>query len=207
MNMHPSRKRFLWKVAAIGGGVWMASQFIGSINSPRTIVQVAPLLEKVQALGELHAVKYTYRDVHEYETSKQPEGILASFPGGPEIVHASTRNTALMSFTGSVEAGVDLSKAKVERSSTGVTVKLPAPKVFPANVSADVHEVKRGLFWRDQGIAANAIEDAKSRFKETSIRQGILKEAKANVTKQVGALAKDLAGTPVDVVFEDDVQP
>lgn len=203
--MHPSRKRFFWKVAVLAGGLWFVSQFVGSINGSRSVVQVAPLLEKVQALGELHAVKYTYRDVHEYETSREPTGVLASLPGGAELVQASTRNTALMSFTGTVEAGVDLSQAKIEKSAAGVTVKLPAPEVYPANVSADVHELKRGLFWRDQGIATEAIEDAKVRFRATSIRQGILKEARANIEKQVSELAGDLAGTKVAVVFEDDV--
>lgn len=200
--MHPNRKRFLWKVAGAGAGIWLVAQFIGSIGGSRTVVRVAPLLERVQALGELHAVKYTYRDVHEFETTREPEGVLASLPGGTEVVHATTRNTALMSFTGTVEAGVDLSKAKVERSATGITLKLPAPKVFPANVVADVHEVKRGLFWRDQAIAARAIEDAKARFRETSVRQGILNDAKTNIRKQVAQLAGDLSGTPVRVAFE-----
>lgn len=200
--MHPNRKRFLWKVGGAGAGVWLVTQFIGSIGGSRTVVQVAPLLERVQALGELHAVKYTYRDVHEFETTREPEGVLASLPGGTEVVHATTRNTALMSFTGTVEAGVDLRQAKVERSSSGITVKLPAPTVFPANVVADVHEVKRGLFWRDQAIAARAIEAAKTRFRETSVRQGILDEAKTNIRKQVAQLAGDLAGSPVRVAFE-----
>lgn len=202
MNVNRKPSRFLWKVAAAGVGLWVASQFISSTGQRSPHVQAAPLLEKVQALGELHAVKYTYRDVHEFQTAREATPWLASIPGGNEVVNAATTNTAVMSYTGTIEAGVDLAQAKIAKTETGVTVTLPAPRIYPANVSADVHSVKRGLFWRDQAITTTAIEDAKARLHNTSLRQGILEEAKTNVRKQVGALVKDLAGTEAVITFE-----
>lgn len=168
------------------------------------MVQAAPLLERVQALGELHAVKYTYRDINEFESHREATPWLASLPGGSQIVGAATRNTAVMSYTGTVEAGVDLAKAKILRTDGGVTVTLPQPKVYPVNVTASVHSVKRGVFWRDTNIATSAIEDAKVRLRETSIRQGILTEAKTNVKKQVGDLVRELSGASATVLFEGD---
>jgi len=165
-------------------------------------VQTAPLLERVQALGELHAVKYTYRDINEFETQREATPWLAAIPGGSEIVGSATRNSAVMSYTATVEAGVDLSKAEIVRTANGVTVKLPQPQVYPPNVTASVHSVKRGVFWRDPAIAATAIEDAKNRMRLTSIRQGILAEAKVNVRKQVGDLVRDLSGAEATILFE-----
>jgi hypothetical protein len=203
--MLKKRLNLVWKSAAALFGVWVVAVFFGSVTSsqPKT-VQLAPLLQQVQALGDLHAVKYTYVDVHEYESSREPAGWLASLPGGNAVVRAATLNTTTMSFKGTVEAGVDLSQAKVAHSATGITLRLPSPVVYPANVTAGVHDLKRGMFWRDQNISVSAIEDAKQRFAETSIRQGILEEAKKNVRARVGALAKDLSQTSVVISFEDE---
>lgn len=201
--MLKKRLNFVWRAAVALLGIWVVALFFGSASgsSPKTL-QLAPLLQQVQALGDLHAVKYTYVDVHEYETSREPAGWLAAVPGGSAVVRAATLNTATMSFKGTVEAGVDLSKAKVVRSGAGITLQLPSPVLYPANVTAGVHDVKRGMFWRDQNISVRAIEDAKQRFAETSIRQGILEEAKKNIRARVELLAKDLSQATVGVSFE-----
>jgi hypothetical protein len=192
---------FLCAVGFAGVGIFAASRVFLPTSNKAPTDTVAPLLEQVQSLGELHTVKFTYRDVHEFSTTEEPDLWIAALPGSQEIVHAATRNTALMSYTGTVEAGVDLGKAKVIRSLTGVEIQLPKPQVFPANVSAQVHDLSRGLVWRDVSIATSAIEDAKLRFRQTSIRQGIVAEAEKNAQLRVAKLASAISNQPVKISF------
>ncbi len=196
------RLSLIGKTLLFGGAVWVLALFLAQ-PSPGPRVFAAPLLERVQALGELHAVKFTYRDVNDFETTREPAGWLASVPGGTELVHAATRNTATLSFTGTVEAGVDLSKTQITKTPTGVEILLPAPKIYPANVSAKVHDVSRGLFWRDTGIAATAIDEAKNRLESYARQQGILSQARTNVQKQVETLVGDLGVAGATIRFQD----
>jgi len=199
MQFNPTR--FLWAVGFAGIGLFAASRFGGFHQTAPAEPQVAPLLEQVQALGDLHAVKYTYRDVHEFQTTEEPSDWLAAVPGSVDVVHAATQNTALMSYTGAVEAGVDLSKAKIVRSSKGICVRLPDPKVYPPNVSAQVHDLHRGWIWHDISIVPSAIEDAKLRFRTASLKQGILDEAKKNVRARILTLSHGFSNLPVTISF------
>ncbi len=192
---------FLCSLGFAGVGLFAASRVFTPHVAKASPDAVAPLLQQVQSLGELHTVKYTYRDVHEFSTTEEPDAWLAALPGSEEVVHAATRNTALMSYTGTVEAGVDLGKAKVVRSLRGIQIQLPRPKVYAANVSAQVNDLKRGLVWRDISIATSAIEDAKSRFRQTSLRQGILAEAEKNARERVLTLSRSISKVPVTVTF------
>lgn len=202
--MHVKPIRFLWALGFAGFGLFAATRVLEGRPERQPFVQSAPLLQRVQALGDLHAVRYTIKDVHEYQTSQEPGSMLAVMPGGEDLVHAFTKNSTLMSFDGAVEAGVDLTKAKVTRSAKGIDVLLPKPVVFAPNVSARVHDLHRGIVWRDIGITTSAIEDAKQRFREISLQQGILEDAKKSVRIRIASLTHDLASGPVTVSFQGD---
>jgi hypothetical protein len=193
--------QYLWAIGAAGIGLFAASRIFHPSEGASPSAQSSPLLDKVQALGELHSVKYTYRDVHEFQTSEKPNDLLAVIPGATDVVRAATQNTALLSYTGTVEAGVDLSKAKIGSSPQGIQITLPEPKIYPANVVAKVEDMHRGWVWRDISIATDAIADAKVRFTDTSIRQGILSEAKRNARTRVLELSRSLVQVPVTVEF------
>lgn len=202
--MQKSRLGIVALVAVGAVGLLWTANVLKGLNSRLPVAQTSPLLEKVQALGDLHAVKYTYRDVHEYSSFLEADGAMAYFPGASQLAEATTKNRALMTFTGSVEAGVDLSKAQIEQSPSEIVVFLPEPRIFPAQIDAQVHDVKRGLLWRDDAITITALTKAKRRFADTSRRQGILDEARANVRKQVSELASQLSDKKVTVKFADE---
>lgn len=188
--------RLLFAGSVVGALALMLAQ---SPSRPQEVA-AAPLLEKVQALGNLHVVKYTYRDIRDFQTSREPVAWLSSVPGGRDLVATATRNRTTLSYTGAVEAGIDLTRATVRKSATGIELILPQPVVYRPNVSAQVHDLKRGLFWRDENIVATAIEQAKDRLKETAQRQGILGEARENARTRVESLAREL-GAEVQVSF------
>jgi len=163
-----------FRLLIAGGIVGVFAVLLTQSPSRPQARSAAPLLEKVQALGNLHVVKYTYRDIKDFHTSREPVAWLSSVPGGRELITSATRNRTTLSYTGAVEAGIDLSRATVRKSAAGIELVLPQPVVYRPNVEAQVHDLKRGLFWRDENIVAAAIEQAKDRLHETAQRQGIL---------------------------------
>lgn len=190
-----------FRLLLAGGVVGVFAIMLAQSPSRQQATFAAPLLEKVQALGNLHVVKYTYRDINEFQTSREPAAWLSSVPGGTDLVASATRNQTTLSYTGAVEAGIDLTKATIRKSATGIELILPQPVVYRPNVAAQVHDLKRGLFWRDENIVATAIEQAKDRLHETAKRQGILGEARENARTRVESLAREL-GAEVQVSFE-----
>lgn len=197
------RKRLSSGLRLIGLGVVAAVALVLLVRGPEAAPgNQAPLLEKVQALGKLHAVKFTYRDISDFHTSREPVAWLDAIPGGRDVVAAATRNRTTLSYTGEVEAGIDLSQAKLATSATGPVLVLPQPEVYRPNVVAEVHGLKSGLFWKDDGIVAKSIEMAKDKLSETARRQGILRRAKENAQQQVQKLAEDL-GANVRVTFAE----
>ncbi|RYG49212.1 DUF4230 domain-containing protein [bacterium] len=180
------RKRafpYLALAAALGVGVVLGGRF-GTTSGESTPWAGPLMLERVKSLGDLHTVAHSYQRVFEFETSQDAEGMWSAVPAASEIVQAATRNRALVSANGSVEAGVDLTQARWE----GKTLVMPAPKVYDANVRLRVHSQRTGMFWRDQNLAPKATESARTEFRTAAVRGGILKTAKENAERQVRAL-------------------
>ena len=152
------------------------------------------LLQKVQALGELHTARYTYQHVFEQRTSRRAQEWAQAVPMVASLVRASTSNSGLVSATAQVEAGVDLSKARLE----GSTFIVPKPHVYRPAVEAKMHEVRRGLLWRDDNLALTAVGAMETRVRTAAVEQGILKEAETNARKQLTTL---LAGSKARIEF------
>jgi hypothetical protein len=151
------------------------------------------ILNKVQALGDLHTARYSYEHVFDYSTSLQPEQWTRYVPGMANLITASTRNTALLDTTGQVEAGVDLAKATVGARNGRKTLILPKPKLYPAHVSANVHAAKPGMFWRDDNLSLKAVRAAEAQISEAAKRQGILDDAQQNARDQLTRLVPEVA--------------
>jgi hypothetical protein len=183
-------------VAALAVGFLLGRPTSSSGEEPQP--QPMPLvLERVQALGELHTARYTYQNVFEHRTSRRPEAWTQYVPGVPQLVTASTRNSALLGVTGYVEAGIDLSQARVEDDA----LILPAPKVYRPHVDAKVHRHRAGMFWSDPNIALKAVGLTEARLKTAAVEQGILEQAKSNAEAQLLALLPEVAR--YRIVFED----
>src|SRR5216117_1619715 len=111
------RRRSLFsplRILLLGGlGFWGFGILTAAFWNARSIdpaPQVAPILEKIQQLGQLHTVRYNLHDIYKHERSIEPEGVWAELPGIRSIYHATTKNRVLVVGEGGVEAGVDLSR-------------------------------------------------------------------------------------------------
>lgn len=188
-----ARLRFgLWSVDKRSAWLALPAAFLLGVGTfaiwPRTPVPtVAPepmVLEKVQALGELHTARYTYRRVFETETSRPVAEWAQAIPGAASLVKSTTKNTALVSATINVEAGVDLGAAK----KVGRWIVLPHARIYEPTIDGQVHQHKAGLLWRDDNIGLAAVAQAKRQAQEAAVKQGILNRAENEAVLRVRSL-------------------
>lgn len=159
----------------------------------------APVLQRLQALGELHTARFEYADVVDHASYQEPQGLLAAVPGAVAVARATTENKALLNVRGSVEAGVDLKKLQAQATPTGLRIVLPAPHAYRPDVDAKLFSAKRGLFWRDDAVALDAVEEAKARLVTAARCQGLLKNARDQAIERVRALAESFGAKVADV--------
>ena len=192
-------KRSTKVVTAIGVVGAFAAGYLSSRPATSQPWSGPAVLQSIQAMGQLRTVRHTYQQVFEVETAEEAEPTLAVFPGVSAVVHAATRNTALVSATGTVDAGVDLSRISVEFAPNETIVALPAVDVYSPDIRLHVHTQRSGVFWRDNNIAPTGESEARSRFRSLAIQAGIKNEA----TKFAQAKLADLLsgrGKPVRFV-------
>ncbi len=197
--MTHSRKK--WAAAAAIGLVVFGGTFL--LNRNARDEQPTPLpiiLRQVQSLGELRTTRYAYDNVFEYRSSLHAADWAKAIPGVESMVSSSTRNSALVSATGTIEAGIDLKKASLERQGDTLVVKLPRPRLEPPKVDAKVHWARDGFFWRDNNLALKAQRDAGNRFREASLQQGILQEAEKSARETLTEFLRPIAGDKIEVV-------
>lgn len=168
-----------------------------------------PLLIAIRNIGQLHSASYTMKDVLHQETQQTPTGLLADIPGGIEVTQWATRNTALVTAEGTVEAGIDLSKISPaditrEKQPNGATlfrVHLPPVNVYPPAIKVHVEDHSRGLLWRDENIAPAAQQEASRRFIAAAKADGIRRKAGCNAIETLQKLQKSVGNASVVFSF------
>ncbi|MFX9669165.1 hypothetical protein ABTU75_19835, partial [Acinetobacter baumannii] len=82
------------------------------------------------------------------ESSRPVADWARVIPGAASLVKSTTTNTALVSTTAEVEAGVDLGRARQE----GSWIVLPRAKVYTPSMDGKVHQHRAGILWKDVNL-------------------------------------------------------
>ncbi|MCW5935997.1 MAG: DUF4230 domain-containing protein [Fimbriimonadaceae bacterium] len=184
--------------AALGA----AAVYVFFVAVPAVQTKVVPtpvLLQRVQALGELRTVRHQYEQVFEYGTQRRAADWAAWIPASDDFVGSLTRNKALVTATGTVDAGIDLRKAQIEVVEGTIVVTLPKPRVYEPVVTAKVHTSTSGLLWNDANLGLRAQQEAGARFVQAARSAGVEDEATAEARRVVGSLLTKLTDKKVVV--------
>jgi hypothetical protein len=150
------------------------------------------VLEKIRNMGELHVVSHRYSSVFEFESHREPaewtQGIPVMAQIADGLVESATRNRALVSVSGTVEAGINLEKASMRTSGDDVTVVLPRPTIYEPVVDATLHRQRSGLTWDDRNLGLKARREGSDRFLAASRKAGILDQAEQEAAVKVTRL-------------------
>ncbi len=201
------RQRFRWFLPSVAvAAILMLGFGLGRMGASRDSATPAPVvLQQVRMLGDLHLVEHQYQTVMTMESHKDAAEWTQSVPVlnqlASHIVEKSTKNSALVTVHGTVEAGVDLSKANIQKSGEAIVVELPRAKLYPANVNAELHSQKHSIAWDDRNLALKAEREGARRFERSSIDGGILSKAEERARTQVIELFESAGVESVRVQF------
>lgn len=197
MKLSPTVRTYLLGAACGACALYLVNSSRAPSADPQPI-----LLERVQALGDLHTARYNFTRTFEHETHLEPAAWLSVIPLATDAVHSATSNSALVSVRGSVEAGVDMRRAEIRRKGNGWLVVLPEPTVYEASANGRVYQQKRAIFWSDPNIGLKAEHLAGDQFSAAAREAGIVKLAKNEAIQRVRGLISGVTSQPVDIQFD-----
>lgn len=187
--------RRVWPILAavsLALNLFVLAYLMGTRTARKNVGDDAPvLLQRIVAIGKLHTVRATFERTGTLETFQNADAGVAWIPGVERIVNAATRNAVVMTLRGSVETGVDFTKVRLRKNGeNSVVVTLPRPEVYEPTVTAELHDVKSGAFWRDEEIELKAIESAKREFRSAAIRAGARDQATREARRLIEAMLR-----------------
>lgn len=181
----------------------------GRIDRPTNVVETPIILEQVRALGDLHLVEHRYHTVLNIDSHRdaaewtQQVPVVRNVATG--IVQAATRNRGVATVRGTVEAGIDMSKARIERNGEKLAIVLPDPEIYKPNVEAVIEHQRSAIAWDDRNLSLKAERRGADQFAQASRKAGILEQARNNGIRQVRDIFAQAGQKNVQVRFESDL--
>lgn len=198
--MSESRFRALpWILVGALGFAWIIKGT--DQRSTEKVNQTTPMLvESIRQLGFLQTVEMNLSEAFQYQTHRLASESLSSVPLVTDAVKSATKNEVWVQANGSVTAGIDLSKAKIEVRNDTIRVSLPSAVIQDPKVDLKLISSRRGWFWRDDSILLKATTAAKQRFVTGVQKRKIEEQAMTQAKAQVRNVVSKVSSLPV--VFE-----
>ncbi len=153
------------------------------------------LESQVRDISELASVTYTYTNMAQFESSNDFYGVKIPF----------TTKSFILTYDGTIKAGVDLSQATVDVSGNTVRITLPQAAILSHEIDEDSVEVfdeKTSIFNPFTVEDFSSFQtDQKAAMEEKALDKGLLTEAQAKAEASVRQLLTSTLpeGTELDV--------
>jgi hypothetical protein len=152
----------------------------------KTEISAVVLENRLADISELASVTYNYTNMGQFENSSEFYGITLPF----------TTKKFILTYDGTVKAGVDLHYAAVTVESDSVTVDLPEPKVLSHEIderSIQVFDEKTSIFnpFTVEDFAAFQA-DQKDVMERKAIENGLLEEARTQAEESIRLLLESV---------------
>lgn len=109
---------------------FFAGRSIGK-SAGSTEMSAVVLENRLTEISEFASLTYSYTNMAEFENSKDFYGIKVPF----------TTKSFIITYNGTIKAGVDLDKAEVDVSGKKITVTLPAAEILSHEIDEDSLEI------------------------------------------------------------------
>lgn len=109
---------------------FFAGRSIGK-SAGSTEMRAVVLENRLTEISEFASLTYSYTNMAEFENSKDFYGIKVPF----------TTKSFIITYDGTIKAGVDLDKAEVDVSGKKITVTLPAAEILSHEIDEDSLEI------------------------------------------------------------------
>lgn len=166
-------------------GADMLSRFRWGDDATKTL-----MLREVTALGKLELVKYTFKDIIDYEQAN------TFLPNA----------NAVLIVEGEAIGCIDLSRVTTtDIATTGdsVTIRLPKPEICGWKINHDRSRVydTRFSFLNESQLVSDAYRQAERQIRQSALNGGILEQTRQNAEKMLQPLLSQLSGKHVEIIF------
>ena len=184
--LHPLKTaRSLWLgvlLCALVGGVCFLGGRWSAGQSGTTQIDAVVLQNQLTEIRELATVTYAYTNMAQFESSSDFYGVKVPF----------TTKSFILTYDGTIKAGVDLDGAAVDISGTTVTVTLPEARILSHEIdegSVEVFDEKTSIFNPFTVEDFTSFQaDQKAAMEERALSRGLLEEARSKAVSSVKQL-------------------
>ena len=186
VSLHPLKTaKYLWLgillCALVGGACFLGGRW-SSGQSENTQIDAVVLQNQLTEIRELATVTYAYTNMAQFESSSDFYGVKVPF----------TTKSFILTYDGTIKAGVDLDGAAVDISGTTVTVTLPEARILSHEIDEDSVEVfdeKTSIFNPFTVEDFTSFQaDQKAAMEERALSRGLLEEARSKAVSSVKQL-------------------
>lgn len=186
VSLHPLKTaKYLWLgillCALVGGACFLGGRWSAG-QSENTQIDAVVLQNQLTEIRELATVTYAYTNMAQFESSSDFYGVKVPF----------TTKSFILTYDGTIKAGVDLDGAAVDISGTTVTVTLPEARILSHEIDEDSVEVfdeKASIFNPFTVEDFTSFQaDQKAAMEERALSRGLLEEARSKAVSSVKQL-------------------
>ena len=179
--------------AAIGAAGFLGGRYAAENSEKAPELSAVVLESRLAEISELATMTYGYTNMAQFENSNDFYGVKVPF----------TTKKFILTYDGTIKAGIDLSRAQVEVSGGAVRIMLPKAQVLSHEIEEDSVEIfdeKASIFNPFTVEDFTAFQAAqKTIMEEKALERGLLEEADAKAQNAVQTLL--LTALPEDTVL------
>lgn len=174
-----------------------AAGFLGgrhaAVSEKAPQLSAVVLESRLAEISELASVTYTYTNMAQFENSSDFYGVAIPF----------TTKKFILTYDGTIKAGIDLTQVKIDVSGNDVMVKLPEAEILSHEIdeeSVEIFDEKASIFnpFTVEDFTAFQAEQ-KQVMAEKALQRGLLKEAGEKAENSIRLLLE--AALPEDAVL------
>lgn len=198
--LHPLKTaRYLWLgillCALVGGACFLGGRWSAG-RSENVQIDAVVLQNQLTEIRELATVTYAYTNMAQFESSNDFYGMKVPF----------TTKSFILTYDGTIKAGVDLDGAAVDVSGTAVTITLPEARILSHEIDEDSVEVfdeKTSIFNPFTVEDFTSFQaDQKAAMEERALSRGLLEEARRKAVSSVEQLLSAALPDPYTVEIQ-----
>ncbi|HJB12494.1 MAG TPA: DUF4230 domain-containing protein [Candidatus Oscillibacter excrementigallinarum] len=198
--LHPLKTaRYLWLgillCALVGGACFLGGRWSAG-QSENVQIDAVVLQNQLTEIRELATVTYAYTNMAQFESSNDFYGMKVPF----------TTKSFILTYDGTIKAGVDLDGAEVNVSGTAVTITLPEARILSHGIDEDSVEVfdeKTSIFNPFTVEDFTSFQaDQKAAMEERALSRGLLEEARRKAVSSVEQLLSAALPDPYTVEIQ-----
>jgi hypothetical protein len=185
--------KYLWLgialCAAVGTACFLGGRLSAGGGETPPQLSAVVLEQQLTEIRELATVTYTYTNMAQFESSNDFYGMTVPF----------TTKSFILTYDGTIKAGIDLSAASAEVKDASVIITLPEARILSHEIDEDSVEIfdeKTSIFNPFTVEDFTAFQaDQKSAMETKAMERGLLAEARtraeSGVRQLLGAVLPD----------------